>query len=168
MVFTPLLPVGVGLLASGAGVGITTAVGDAIGQHVQKGVMKKGLERLTELETKALGLLAELSATCFPQVAPEDWDAARGAGISFKALRAEDVGATLFAIGGVTARTAAGVASRIGMDITTKSLSVLGAFVSSGDFIFSLLTVRRGPAPRAALCLVRRVCRLLLGWESSP
>ena len=48
------------------------------------------------------------------------------------------------------------------------SLSVLGAFVSSGDFIFSLLTVRRGPAPRAALCLVRRVCRLLLGWESSP
>lgn len=32
------------------------------------------------------------------------------------------------------------MASRIGLDITTKSLSVLGAVVSSGDFIFSLLT----------------------------
>ena len=70
MVFTPLLPVGVGLLASGAGVGITTAAGDAIGQHVQKGVMTKGLDRLTELENKGLTMLAELSSTCFPQAAP--------------------------------------------------------------------------------------------------
>jgi hypothetical protein len=46
LVFSPLLPIGVGLLATGAGVGVATATGDAIGQHVQKEDLKKGLDRL--------------------------------------------------------------------------------------------------------------------------
>ncbi|KAL3924957.1 MAG: hypothetical protein SGPRY_003767 [Prymnesium sp.] len=141
MFFTPFLPVGVGLVASGAGVGISTAAADAIGQHLQKGVMKKGLQHLTECENRALVLLETLSEACFSEIDAEDWTDARGAGISFDAIRPEEVGNTLLTIGGATSRTAAGVASRIGLDLTTKSLSVLGALVSSGDFIFSLLTV---------------------------
>ena len=58
-------------------------------------------------------------------MAPEDWDAARGAGISFKAVRAEDVGATLFAIGGVTAENA-GDAIRAGASGVAVVSAVFG------------------------------------------
>ncbi|KAL1527797.1 hypothetical protein AB1Y20_009180 [Prymnesium parvum] len=140
MCFTPMMPVGVGLLASGAGVGVTTAAGDAIGQHVQKEALRKSLQQLTEHEDHTLKLLERLSTTCFPEMAAEDWSAARGAGVDFATILPEQVGNTLLALGGATTRTAAGLASRIGLEVATKSLSVFGALVSSGDFIFSLLT----------------------------
>ena len=54
MVFTPLLPLGVGMLAGGAGIGVTTATGDAIGQNVQKQDLRKGLDKLSECEQRCL------------------------------------------------------------------------------------------------------------------
>ena len=45
LVFTPLLPLGVGLLASSAGIGVTASAGDAIGQHAQKEDLRKARTR---------------------------------------------------------------------------------------------------------------------------
>ena len=140
LVFTPLMPVGVGLLAGSAGIGITTATGDAIGQHVQKEDLRKGLDRLNECEERVLLLLEALLAACFQDTSDEDWAAARGAGISFETMLPEQINNTLFAVGGATARGAAGVASRIGATVSTQALSVLGAVVASGDFVYSMLT----------------------------
>ena len=140
MVFTPLMPVGVGLLASAAGVGLTTATGDAIGQHVQKEDLRKGLDRLNECERRVLLNLEALVTACFPDVKEEEWAAARGAGISFEALPPEQIGNTLFAVGGATARGSAVLATRIGATVSTQILSVFGAVVASGDFVYSMLT----------------------------
>ena len=48
MAFTPAMPLGLGLLAMGAGVGVTTATGDAIGQHVQKEELRTRLQQLSQ------------------------------------------------------------------------------------------------------------------------
>ena len=140
MVFTPLLPVGIGLLAGGAGIGVTTATGDAIGQHAQKTDMKNGLARLSECEKRVLLLLESLILACFPDVPAEDWDAARGAGISFDVLPPEQIGNTLLAITSAGARASAGIASRVGAIVFTRVFSVVGAVISSGDFVYSMLT----------------------------
>ena len=140
LVFTPLMPVGVGLLAGSAGIGITTATGDAIGQHVQKEDLRKGLDRLNECEERVLLLLEALLAACFQDTSDEDWAAARGAGMSFETMLPEQINNTIFAVGGATTRGAAGVASRIGATVSTQALSVLGAVVASGDFVYSMLT----------------------------
>jgi hypothetical protein len=80
-------------------------------------------------------------ATCFSDVSEEDWAAARGAGISFDhQLSEEAIGSALLTFGGATARGAAGVASRVGATVSTQALSVLGAVVASGDFVYSMLT----------------------------
>ena len=60
LAFTPLLPFGVGLIAGGAGVGVATATGDAIGQHVQKKDLTNGLDRLNECEQRVLWEIADL------------------------------------------------------------------------------------------------------------
>jgi hypothetical protein len=140
MVFTPLLPIGIGLLAGGAGMGVSTSVGDAIGQHVQKTDMRKALLRLSECESRVIHLIEALVATCFPDVPPEDWAAARGAGISFNALPPDALASIGVAVGTAATRTAASVATRVGALAAARVFSVLGAVVSSGDFVLSMLT----------------------------
>ena len=140
MVFTPLLPLGVGLLAGGAGVGVTTATGDAIGQHVQKEDLRKGLDRLSECENRCLLQLEALITACFPDVPSEDWAAARGAGVSFEGVPAESLHSMALMAGGTAARAGAAVASRMGLAISTIALSIVGSAVSTGDFLYSMLT----------------------------
>ena len=132
MVFTPLMPVGVGLLASAAGVGLTTATGDAIGQHVQKEDLRKGLDRLNECERRVLLNLEALVTACFPDV-KEEWAAARGAE-SVVTLPPEQIGNTEFAVGGATARGSA-VRQRALAQRYRRRPSVFGAVVASGDFV---------------------------------
>ena len=85
-----------------------------------------------------LQLLA-LFAACFPGI-PSDQIAEASSALHFEQLSPEALGHTLFAIGSASTRTAAGVASRLGLYVSTRALSVLGAVVSSGDFVYSLLT----------------------------
>ena len=148
MVFTPLLPVGVGLLASGAGVGITTAVGDGIGQQAQKNDLRRGLDRLSSLEAEALGLLDDLSSTCFPHVGEEDWAAARGErgrGRPTRALRRGRAGGERAGVGAVPP----------------------GAFACAS---LSLRTPRppQGRASRSRRCGPRRLATPCSPWGARP
>ena len=103
--------------------------------------MKKDLARLSECETRVSLRLEALVAACFPGCPAEDFAAARGAGVSFVAASLpEQLGSTLVAVGSAGARTAASVASRVGASVTAQAFSVLGAVVSSGDFVHSMLT----------------------------
>lgn len=109
---------------SSAGIGISTAAGDAFGQHAQKSDLKKALDALSACEQRVLSLLEALIVGCFPDVPHDDWHAARGAGISFEGTPPEQLGSTVLAVGGATARGAASVASRIGYVLSTQALSV--------------------------------------------
>jgi len=73
MAFTPLCAVGFGLLAAGAGVGVTTATGDALGQHVQKEDLRRRLALLGVAEEKVQHQLRALLAFSFPGVQPEEF-----------------------------------------------------------------------------------------------
>ena len=140
MAFTPLCAVGFGLLAAGAGVGVTTATGDALGQHVQKEELRRRLALLGVAEEKVQHQLRALLAFSFPGVQPEEFVEA-SAPLRFGAALPEMlVGSAVVHAGGAAARVAPGLLSRVGLTVASRSLSVVGAVVSTGDFIHSVVT----------------------------
>jgi len=140
MAFTPLMPVGLGLLAAGAVVGIGTATGDAIGQNAQKEGVKDKLKKLSAAQEKVEHQLRALIAYSFPNVPPEEFVAA-SMPMRFAEPLPEDVaGKIALYAGGAAARVAAPVLMRVGFTVTSRSLLVLGAAFSTGDFVHSVLT----------------------------
>ncbi len=79
LAFTPAMPLGVGLMVGGAGVGLTTATGDAIGSFVQKLSVESGLAELRDAEAHVCEHLDCLVTTFFPGTDAAEWEAARGA-----------------------------------------------------------------------------------------
>jgi len=152
--FTPALPVGVGLMAAGAGVGATTAGADFVGVRMQKEQLQEELTRLSEAEDRVQQALDALIVRHFAGVPPSEWDIARGAGVSFDHVSAEahnaavptTIGASVTGSGAAAARAVIGASSAsrsaavsAGL-VIGRSLSVAGSVVSAGDFIYSLLT----------------------------
>ena len=140
MAFTPLMPVGLGLLAAGAVVGISTATGDAIGQNAQKEGVKDKLKKLSAAQEKVEHQLRALIAYSFPNVPPDEFVAA-SMPMRFAEPLPEDVaGKIALYAGSAAARVAAPVLMRVGFTVTSRSLLVLGAAFSTGDFVHSVLT----------------------------
>ena len=66
LVFTPLVPIGVGLLAGGAGIGVTTATSDAIGQHVQRSDLKERMHEAMTINERSASAPASASPSPSP------------------------------------------------------------------------------------------------------
>ena len=153
MAFTPAMPVGLGLLAAGAGVGVTTATGDAIGQHMQKEDVRTRLATLSAAEEAVHHQLRALISFSFPHVPPDDFVEA-SAPLRFEAVLPEDLAlVAALHVSGATARVAPALLSRVGFAVASRMLSVVGAVVSSGDFVHSILT---NSPNRAMLVQVQR------------
>ena len=135
LVFTPFTPMGVAMLAGGASIGVTTATGDLIGSHVQKSTLSKELKELNECEQRINLQLRSLIALCFPAISPDEI-AAASSPLSFARNLPDEIAGALLAVGGATARTAVGLASRVGYVVSMQALSVAGAVISSGKTPF--------------------------------
>jgi len=79
-------------------------------------------------------------AYCFPDVPPDDFlDASTP--LRFADPLPEELAASIgFHVGGATARVAPTLLSRIGFTLASRTLSVVGAAVSTTDFVHSVLT----------------------------
>ena len=114
-----------GLMLGGAGIGVTTSTGDAIGTHVQKVALRKSLTELGEAEISCCAQLEKLVADFFPKVPVEEWEAARGAGLLGSQVELGSV-ANSAVQGG--AAMATGAAMTAGLRIAvTRGFALLGA-----------------------------------------
>lgn len=116
----------------------SSGLGDLIGSAVQKGELRKALDGLVRSEAALKVQLDGLLARYFPAVDEETWEAARSVGVeSSLTLDALNLLAALATVG---SRSGMVIASRVGFTISTHVFSVLGAVVSTGDFVHTMLT----------------------------
>ena len=139
MVFTPLMPVGLGLLLTGAGVGVTTTGGNLVGERIQMDVLQAEVAKLNTAEVAVQQALGKL-VRHFPLSKNEDWEAVQSAGVSFK--HANSIvpvsslnGVSNVLVGGNAVRLASGAVAHF----ASAALSIVGVVVSTGDFVYSLL-----------------------------
>jgi hypothetical protein len=148
LAFTPAAPVGLGLLAAGGGVGLTTSGGDMLGIRMQKQTLLREMDTLTQAEATVQGRLAALVEDYFGDVPDAEWEAARGAGVDFLKVAPTDseLAGTLAIVGAGVGTTAAGTKMALlsqatlsaGMLAVARTMGVVGAGISLWDFSRSL------------------------------
>ena len=97
------------------------------------------MDELTTITERVHLQLRALLAVCFPHVAHDEFAAAKGA-LHVQESLPEAIGGTIFAVSSGAAPTVAAGAARVGFALSARAFAALGAVVSSGDFIFSMLT----------------------------
>ena len=102
--------------------------------------MKDKLKKLSAAQEKVEHELHALIAYSFPNVPPEEFVTAVMP-MRFVEPLPEDVAAKIaLHVGNAVAGGAAPVLMRVGFTVTSRSLLVLGAAFSTGDFVHSVLT----------------------------